>query len=169
MIVAPTRERRFRALAGEATPVLGAYLRRRLYPLSASDLDDLVEEVLIIAWRRLDDVPEDAQIPWMIGVARNVLRNAHRKYRRQAELQSRVRPTAPDQAAEDKVIADEGVREALRSLSDDDREILLLHAWDGRSAAEIAVVLGITTNAAAVRLSRAEDRFRRHFAKVVVE
>ena len=160
-----SRERQFRALADEVTPAVGAYLRRRLYPLPPSDLDDLVEEVLLVAWRRLDDVPADARIPWMIGVARNVLRNAVRKHRRVEALESRLRPAEPDAAAEDYVVADEGIREALASLSDDDREALLLHFWDGRSAAEIAVVFGITTNAAAVRLSRAQSRFRELLAQ----
>ena len=156
-------------LAQEATPVVGAYLRRRLYPLVPGDLDDLVEEVLLVAWRRLDDIPADAQIPWLIGVARNVLRNATRKQRRLSLLESRLRPRETDAAAEDYVIADETVREALLALSEDDREILLLHFWDGRSAAEIAVVFAISANAAAVRLSRALERFRRSFDVVIVE
>jgi RNA polymerase sigma-70 factor (ECF subfamily) len=156
-------------LALEATPPIGAYLRRRLYPLAAADLDDLVEEVLLIAWRRFDDIPSDAQIPWLIGVARNVLRNAVRKQRRISTLESRLRPAPPDAAAEDYVIADQSVREALGSLSDDDREILLLHFWDGRTSVEIGVIFGITTNAAAVRLSRAQDRFRRNFDVVAAE
>ena len=156
-------------LALEATPPIGAYLRRRLYPLAAADLDDLVEEVLLIAWRRFDDIPSDAQIPWLIGVARNVLRNAVRKQRRISTLESHLRPAPPDAAAEDYVIADQSVREALGSLSDDDREILLLHFWDGRTSVEIGVIFGITTNAAAVRLSRAQERFRRNFDVVAVE
>jgi RNA polymerase sigma-70 factor (ECF subfamily) len=156
-------------MAVEATPVVGAYLRRRLYPLDAADLDDLVEEVLIVAWRRFDDIPSDATIPWMIGVARNVLRNAQRKHRRMLAAQDRVRPVSSTAPAEESVIADEGVRQALAALSDDDREILLLHAWDGRSAAEIAVVCHLPTNAAAVRLSRAEARFRKYFSDVAVE
>jgi RNA polymerase sigma-70 factor (ECF subfamily) len=156
-------------LALEATPPIGAYLRRRLYPLAAADLDDLVEEVLLIAWRRFDDIPSDAQIPWLIGVARNVLRNAVRKQRRISTLESHLRPAPPDAAAEDYVIADQSIREALGSLSDDDREILLLHFWDGRTSVEIGVIFGITTNAAAVRLSRAQDRFRRHFDVVPAE
>lgn len=156
-------------LALEATPPVGAYLRRRLYPLVAADLDDLVEEVLLIAWRRFDDIPADAQIPWLIGVARNVLRNAVRKQRRISTLETQLRPAPPDAAAEDYVIADQSIREALGSLSDDDREILLLHFWDGRTAVEIAVICGITTNAAAVRLSRAQDRFRKNFDVVPVE
>ena len=156
-------------LALEATPPIGAYLRRRLYPLAAADLDDLVEEVLLIAWRRFDDIPSDAQIPWLIGVARNVLRNAVRKQRRISTLESHLRPASPDAAAEDYVIADQSIREALGSLSDDDREILLLHFWDGRTSVEIGVIFGITTNAAAVRLSRAQDRFRRNFDVVPAE
>jgi len=156
-------------LALEATPPIGAYLRRRLYPLAAADLDDLVEEVLLIAWRRFDDIPSDAQIPWLIGVARNVLRNAVRKQRRISTLESHLRPAPPDAAAEDYVIADQSIREALGSLSDDDREILLLHFWDGRTSVEIGVIFGITTNAAAVRLSRAQDRFRRNFDVVAAE
>ena len=156
-------------LALEATPPIGAYLRRRLYPLVAADLDDLVEEVLLIAWRRFDDIPNDAQIPWLIGVARNVLRNAVRKQRRISTLETQLRPAPPDAAAEDYVIADQSIREALGSLSDDDREILLLHFWDGRTAVGIGVIFGITTNAAAVRLSRAQDRFRKNFDVVPVE
>jgi RNA polymerase sigma-70 factor (ECF subfamily) len=162
------RERRFRTVADEATPAIGAYIKRRIYPLSYSDVDDLVEEVLIIAWRRLDDIPNGAEVPWLIGVARNVLRNAHRKFRRGEVAISRVAPPHHDSSAEDHVIADDAVRSALESLSDDDRDIVLLHAWDGRSADEIGLILGITTNAAAVRLSRAQERFRKNFADVSV-
>ena len=162
------RERRFRAVTDEAAPVIGAYIKRRIYPLSYSDVDDLVEEVLIIAWRRLEDIPAGAEVPWLIGVARNVLRNAHRKFRRgEAVVAAQPHPHY-DASAEDNVIADEAVRAALAALSDDDRDIVLLHAWDGRSAADIGVILGITPNAAAVRLSRAQDRFRKNFADIPV-
>jgi RNA polymerase sigma-70 factor (ECF subfamily) len=163
------RERRFRAVADEATPAIGAYIKRRIYPLSYSDVDDLVEEVLIIAWRRLDDIPAGAEVPWLIGVARNVLRNAHRKYRRGEAVTASLAPPHYGSSAEENVIADEGVRAALEALSDDDRDVVLLHAWDGRSAAEIGVILGVTANAAAVRLSRAQDRFRKNFASISVD
>lgn len=103
------RERRFRAIAEGAAPAIGAYIKRRIYPLSHSDVDDLVEEVLIIAWRRLDGIPPGAEVPWLIGVARNVLRNVHRKHRRAAMVVTRLAPAHHDSSAEDHVVADEEV------------------------------------------------------------
>jgi RNA polymerase sigma-70 factor (ECF subfamily) len=128
--------------------------------LSPSDLDDLVEETMIVVWRRIDNVPADAELPWMLGVARNVLRNARRSKNRRSAFESRLAPTPNDASAEEHVIADESVRNALASLPDDDREILLLNAWDGLDTHALGVYFVISTNAAAVRLSRAQHRFR---------
>src|SRR5580704_2381365 len=117
---------RFRRLVHEHSPAIGNYIRRRLYPLTLADLDDLVEETLIVVWRRIDSVPSDAELPWMLGVARNVLRNARRSKNRRSAFESRLAPTPDDASAEEHVIADDSVRNALASLPDDDREILLL-------------------------------------------
>jgi RNA polymerase sigma-70 factor (ECF subfamily) len=153
-------EDRFARLAREHSTAVGNYLRRRLYPLSPADLDDLVEETLLVVWRRLDSVPDDGELPWMLGVARNVLRNARRSKNRRSAFESTLRPSSNEPSAEDNVIADASVREALASLSEDDREVLLLNAWDGLDTHEIGEYLVISTNAAAVRLSRAQKRFR---------
>jgi RNA polymerase sigma-70 factor (ECF subfamily) len=153
-------EDRFARLAREHTTAIGNYLRRRLYPLSSADLDDLVEETLIVVWRRIDSVPEDGELPWMLGVARNVLRNARRSKNRRSAFESTLLPPSDAASAEDAVIADTSVREALASLSDDDREVLLLNAWDGLDTHALGTYLVISTNAAAVRLSRAQHRFR---------
>jgi RNA polymerase sigma-70 factor (ECF subfamily) len=153
-------ERRLEALTKEHSAAVANYLRRRLYPLSPSDLDDLVEEVLVIVWRRIDAVPSGAELPWMIGVARNVLANARRSQRRRDAFTARLTPRASDSSAEEYVVADVSVADSLRRLGDADREVLLLHFWDGLDAGELAVALSVTTNAAAVRLSRAQGRFR---------
>lgn len=158
--MAPRDEERFRRLVEEHAPAVGDYLRRRLYPVSPADLDDLVEETLIVVWRRLDDVPADAERPWMIGVARNVLRNARRSSGRRRALQASLRPAPDDPPAEERVVADVALAQALASLSDDDREIVTLNAWDGYEPRDLAGHLGITANAAAVRLSRARGRLR---------
>jgi len=156
-----SRQRHFEAVVSEATPAVAAFLSRRLYPLAKADLDDLVEEVLIVAWRRLDDIPAGAETAWMIGVARNVLRNAVRKHHNGKRATDQVRPSGASASAEEAVVADEGVRSALAALSDDDRDILMLHFWDGIDTPDIAMLLGISPNAAAVRVTRAQDRFRR--------
>jgi RNA polymerase sigma-70 factor (ECF subfamily) len=153
-------EDRFTRLVREHSPAIGNYLRRRLYPLTPADLDDLVEETLLVVWRRLDDVPTDAELPWMIGVARNVLRNARRSKHRRLAFEATLPPPRHDASAEESVIADTTVREALGSLEEDDREFLLLHAWDGLDTHELGKLFAISTNAAAVRLSRAQRRFR---------
>jgi RNA polymerase sigma-70 factor (ECF subfamily) len=153
-------EDRFTRLVREHSPAIGNYLRRRLYPLTPADLDDLVEETLLVVWRRLDDVPTDAELPWMIGVARNVLRNARRSKHRRLAFEATLQPPRHDASAEESVIADTTVREALGSLEEDDREFLLLHAWDGLDTHELGKLFAISTNAAAVRLSRAQRRFR---------
>jgi RNA polymerase sigma-70 factor, ECF subfamily len=153
-------EDRFARLVREHTPAVGNYLRRRLYPLSTSDLDDLVEETMIVVWRRLDSVPEDAELPWMLGVARNVLRNARRSKNRRNTFEASLQAPTHEASAEESVIADTSVRDALTALDDDDREILLLNAWDGLDTHALDVYFSISTNAAAVRLSRAQSRFR---------
>jgi RNA polymerase sigma-70 factor (ECF subfamily) len=101
-------------------------------------------------------------------VARNVRRNAARKFQRADDYVKSQRPSSVTPSAEDLVIADEGVRVALGAMSETDREVLLLAVWDGRSVEDIATILGITSNAAAVRLTRAKDRFRRHFDHAMV-
>jgi RNA polymerase sigma-70 factor (ECF subfamily) len=155
------RQQEFQRIASQVTPSVASYLARRSYPLSKDDLDDLVAEVLIVLWRRIGDVPAGAEIPWAIGVARNVRRNAVRKFTNGQQATAQVRPTNAGPSAEDVIIADDSVRTALASLTEDDRDLLLLHFWDGLTSGEIALVFGISANAAAVRLTRAQERFRR--------
>lgn len=163
-----SRQQKFRLIAAEATPAVAAYLARRQYPLTKADIDDLVEDVLVVAWRRIDDIPVDGVIPWMIGIARNVRRNAVRKHHNGDRATAQLRAVTTTASAEDSFIGDETIRSALAALSDDDRDILLLHYWDGQSTRAIATMLGVSENAAAVRLSRSQDRFRNFLEKTRV-
>src|SRR5580658_4094721 len=113
-------EERFARLVHENSAAVASYLRRRLYPLTPADLDDLIEETMVVVWRRLDRVPPDAELPWMLGVARNVLRNARRSKNRRSAFESTLRAPRSEASAEESVIGDESVRNALRSLPDDD-------------------------------------------------
>lgn len=94
-------EARFRALFLDTYAALRRYARHR--GLSPADSDDLVADVFTIAWRRIDDVPEDAT-PWLFGVARNVLRNLRRGELRATRMFARLprpeieHPVEPDEA-----------------------------------------------------------------------
>lgn len=158
--VRPTRATELERVVRDYESAVGNYLRRRLYPLTDGDLDDLVAETFTVVWRRFDAMPVDAELPWIIGVARNVLHNAQRSRRRRIAHEGAVSPRGDAASSEDVVVADARVRHALESLRSDDREVLLLHAWDGLSVADVARIIGVTPDAAAVRLSRARGRFR---------
>ena len=155
-----SRDERLRDLAHRYVPEVAKYLHRRSYPLPSDEIDDLVEEVLVVTWRRLDDAPVGRELPWMIGIARNVLNNARRKHSQRASLNLKVEPRAPHPSAEDQMIAEEQLRVALARLSNRDREALLLTYWEGLDIEGLARVLSISTNAASVRLSRASSRLR---------
>jgi RNA polymerase sigma-70 factor (ECF subfamily) len=47
---------------------------------NADAVADVVSEVFVVAWRRLEDVPEDA-LPWLLGCARRVLWHQQRSER----------------------------------------------------------------------------------------
>lgn len=157
--MAISTEEEFRVLAEECIPIIVNYARRRLAPLPPMALDDIVSRVLETMWRRRSDIPDDATVPWVIGVTRRVLANAHRGQKRQRALIARQRSTGTSPGAEDSVIADESVRTALGRLNEADREILILHYWDGLAVPDVASILSITVNAAAVRLTRSRQRF----------
>ena len=142
----------------ESYSSLVAYARRRTDHAAA---DDVVAETLLVAWRRLDDLP-DAPLPWLYGVARRVLANQRRGDRRRGQLNDRLRalpPVLPEPIHESGG-GDADLLAALAQLSHDDQEVLRLAAWERLASREIAVVLGCSPNAAALRLSRARRKLR---------
>jgi RNA polymerase sigma-70 factor (ECF subfamily) len=154
------RRRRFEALyAQHHAQILGYALRRLDSPDEAADV---LAETFLVAWRRLDAVPEgDRSCLWLYGVARRVVANHRRGQHRRSQLADRLRE---ELAARLPLAQAPGEGTALavafRSLSDDDRELLALQGWEGLAPAEIATVLGCSQNAARIRLHRARRRLR---------
>lgn len=146
---------RFRALFDATYASVHAYARRRA---DAAVADDVVAETFLVAWRRLGDVPVGSELPWLYGVARRVLANARRSQVRWIGLQRRIADQPTYDAASP--AANDVVRHALARLPPADQEVLRLAAWEDLAAPDIAVVLGCTPNAAALRLSRARRRLR---------
>lgn len=149
------RRERFEALVGSAYVPLQRYLRRRIDPSTA---DDVLGDVLLVMWRRVDDVPAELPLPWCYGVARGCLANAARGAKRHRQLLRRLAEQPQPGPAADS--GDPDLEAALDGLPLTDQEVLRLWAWEQLPPREIAVVLGITPNAASIRLHRATRRLR---------
>lgn len=149
------RRRRLERLWERHRTSVSAYLLRRTDPETAADC---LSEVFTVAWRRLDDIPDEAA-PWLLGVARRILANHRRGARRRRALAERMRqaPTWESDPADD-VAEHEVALRALRRLRPQDREILMLVAWDGLRPAEAAAALGVSGPTFSVRLHRARRR-----------
>lgn len=130
--------------------------------------EEVASETFCVAWRRIDDVPDKA-LPWLLGVARNVLRESYRAEAQRQSLESELSAwvsaaelTAGDVA--ESVTERAAVLRGLAALSDGDRELLTLVAWHGLRAVDAAKVVGCSTAAFFVRLHRARRRLERAMA-----
>jgi RNA polymerase sigma-70 factor (ECF subfamily) len=154
---------RFEALAAEVVEPVRRFLARR------TDLDtaeDVLAETLLVCWRRLDQVPEPA-LPWVYGVARNCLANAERGDRRQRRLAARISVVDPPrEVTPEPEEPDERVTRTLAAMRSEEAELLRLWAWEQLGPSEIAEVLGITANAASIRLHRARGKFVEELRKI---
>jgi RNA polymerase sigma-70 factor, ECF subfamily len=151
------RRRRFEELVALTYEPIQRFLRRRTDPATA---DDVLGDVLLVLWRRLDELPSDAPLPWTYGVARGCLANSRRSALRQERVVVRLaREPRPGEDGEPD--DDGGLSEALEALPDADRELLRLWAWEQLAPAELAQVLGISANAASIRLHRAKGKLKK--------
>jgi RNA polymerase sigma factor (sigma-70 family) len=161
-VTPPTRDDAwFEALFCAHTTAVYRYFRRRL-PAGAGgatpDSEDLTAEVFATAWRRRDDVPDGAELPWLYRTAGFVLANHRRKMR--PVLVADVPEEADDVDPQTLALTDDHVRRVLGVLAPRDRRILLLNAWDGLTGDELAQVLGVSRGGADAALSRARARLR---------
>ena len=149
----------FEALFREHARSVFRYVARRA---AHDDADDLTADVLAVAWRRREEVPEGHELAWLYRTAAFTVANHHRKSR---PVLVEVLPEGPDRdSPELLVVADLEVRAALATLSERDREVLLLTAWEGVDGEGLAQALGISRGGADAALSRARSRLRDAFA-----
>lgn len=158
------RETAFRELFEATYDDLVRFVERRAHAVLA---EDVVAEVFMIAWRRLDDVPTELSQAraWLFTVAYQTLRNSSRSDRRQEAVALRLAQQPPRRDAEaDDTASRIDLFRAWQKLSPRERECLALVAWDGLGQAEAAQVLGISTSAFSVRVLRARRRLRHHLS-----
>lgn len=131
--------------------------------------EDLTSIVFLEAWRRRGDVSvaPEARLPWLYGVATNVLRNQRRSQRRQQAALARLpRPLEEPDFADgltDRLDDEQRMRVILAQLSKLSRleqEVLSLCVWEGLTSQAAAAALGLPEATVRTRLHRAREHLR---------
>lgn len=150
----------FEELVGSLGPRVHAYLRRR----APQHADDLLSEVWLEAFRCRGqyDAARAEVAAWMFGIARNVLLSHLRRDRRSLDVAAPSSAHGEDWDAVDRRLDAAGsapaLRQALADLPAEERDVLLLVAWEQLTPSEAAVALGIPAGTARSRLHRARAR-----------
>jgi RNA polymerase sigma factor (sigma-70 family) len=142
------------------------YCFRRVGSWAAAE--DLLSVVFLEAWRRRGkELPPGKVLPWLYGIATNVVRNRRRSERRYAAALRRLSAaqTALDFAPDvDERVDDEqrmaGALELLGSLPRREQDVFALCAWMELSYEDAATALGLPVGTVRSRLSRARRRMR---------
>ena len=130
--------------------------------------EDLVSIVFLEAWRRLDKpLPKGKELPWLFGIATNVVRNRRRTERRHASALKRVPQPSPnpsfaddsDQRVDDEELMGRALGLVAR-LPRREQEVFALCAWSELSYEDAATALRIPVGTVRSRLSRARARLQ---------
>lgn len=142
------------------------YCFRRLGDWAAAE--DALSVVFLEAWRRREkELPPDKVLPWLYGIATNVLHNQRRSERRFRAALRRVPNAEPEPdfaVASDRRLDDE--RQARRALDrleklrPQEQDVILLCAVVELSYEDAALALGVPVGTVRSRLSRALARLR---------
>jgi RNA polymerase sigma factor (sigma-70 family) len=160
----PERERFERCFRAHYADVLAFAIRRLGDRTSA---EDATSEAFAVAWRRRELIPDPA-LPWLYAVALRVIANQYRSTRRRRELDLRLMREAGAGASGDDPVESrdrlDAFAAAFAKLSEPEREVLRLVAWEGLSGRDAARAYGCSAGAFRVRLHRARRKLTKHLA-----
>ncbi len=139
--------------------------------VGSADVDDLVQETLVRAWRGMDRFDGRYPRAWLLTILRNTNMNMHRRRRpdsvddvaslADARPAFGIDPPSTEDRVMDSFLTDD-LEEAVQSLDAKFRTVLLLVDVDQLTYAEAAEALGVPVGTVMSRLSRARARVRRH-------
>jgi RNA polymerase sigma factor (sigma-70 family) len=150
-----------------------AYCARRTGNLDLAE--DLTSVVFIEAFRRRRRLrlSNTGALPWLIGVANNVVRNADRSLRRYRSALDRIPAAANGVSSEEDMMerleAQEALAcalEAISTLTREEQDVVLLVLWSEFTYADAAAALGIPIGTVRSRLARARAKFK-HSAAII--
>ncbi len=124
------------------------------------DVDDLVQDVFLLALRRLHTLRKDAAFGgWLATIARNVANSYHRRAPSSSELPQDLAGSRGPSAEALAALA------AIRALPEAYRETLILRLVEGMTGPEIAARTGLTTGSVRVNLHRGLKQLREILSK----
>ena len=152
------------ALAGDSTAFTCLYERYGrvvhgllLARVGRDEVEDLVQDVFLTAWRRLDDLRDPAAFGgWIAMIARNRATDFHRRTADFVELPDNLESPGTASGEADAHVA----LEAIRALPDAYRETLILRLVEGLTGPEIAGRTGLTPGSVRVNLHRGMKMLR---------
>ena len=147
--------------------VLHRYLVRRLGP---DDADGMVADVFRIAFEKRVSYDFDRATarPWLYGIATNLLAKHRRSEARRLHATARLVARQPPPLDEAELVSGavdaadrwQRVAVALTQLPEPERDVLLLHVWEGLPYEDVADAVGIPVGTVRSRLNRARRRLR---------
>jgi RNA polymerase sigma-70 factor (ECF subfamily) len=153
----------FPALYERTNKQISQYVFRRI----SFDVEDVVDDIYTIAWRKREDIPNDHEeaLLWLYAIGRKVIAN---KVRWKSRLDRFNKLNNPLVAAESRNGSprDNWVQEALISMPVIQREALMLVEWDGLCIAEAAEVLGVPGTTVTKRLHSAREVFAKNYSVI---
>jgi RNA polymerase sigma factor (sigma-70 family) len=147
------------------TPIYRYLYRRVGAPLA----DDLASQTFTEAFAKREryDAGWPVALPWLYGIASNLLRRHHRREKRQLRAYARlgIDPLSSDELSPlldrlDAEVSGPKLADALSRLSGKDRDVLLLLAWADLSYRDIGFALDIPVGTVRSRLNRARRKMR---------
>jgi RNA polymerase sigma-70 factor, ECF subfamily len=138
-------------------PQISKYLVRRV---EESSVEDLASQIFEIAWRKRDQAPKGFELPWLYRIAGFTVANHRRKEAAQSNLLLALRPQDSAPSAEEIALSDLSLSQAWARLTPMDRQVIALSSFEGLDNQSAAKVLEISTNAFALRLSKAKAKLK---------
>ena len=142
------------------------FLGRRVGP---DDGGDVLSDVFVAAFesRHRYDTNVATALPWLYGIAANLLSKHFRKQAGELRALERVAERASFERIDETVAASVDAQRHVRALAKSldglpaaERVVLLLHAWEGLTYQELAVALGIPVGTVRSRLNRTRRKLR---------
>jgi RNA polymerase sigma-70 factor (ECF subfamily) len=158
-----------RAIVDDHVRFVTSTLRKAGVP--AAELDDGVQQTLIVAAKRLDDMELGAERRFLRQVALNTAAHVRRKLARRREvMDDRVPECIETFATPEQLTSRKEIRQLLDDvtalMSDQLCEVFKLFEFEDADMQEIATRLGLPRGTVASRLRRARVQFRKHAAAI---